>query len=1392
MFTPRLSLLALFLVAAARSAVAAPPLPPWEARFFEAPAKEVLEAAKHLPGADGAGVQVLLEERVSTIGADGHDRWRFRRAYRVLKKSAIESWSETRAFWEPWHQTKPAIRARVITPDGRVHVLDPKTIEVSAGDRTDPDLYSDEQALRAPLPAVVVGAIVEEEITQDEGPIMAGAGVSERWWVGAGVPMLRSRLIIDAPKAMTVHVVRRPDSIPALTRTESGDRARLVFEAGPMSEVPDPEEDAPRDVPPGPYIEFSTDASWADVATRYTAAVDRQLVDAGVHLGDLIKSVDLKGARTAEERIGRLVARMHHDVRYTGVEFGEASIVPRRPAEVLERRYGDCKDKAAFLVALLRAAKIRAHVALLRATGGDVDPALPSMARFNHAIVYVPAAQGLRALWIDPTDPFSPVGELPLPDQGRLALVADARTTALLETPRAGTAANHVLEMREVRMTEEEGAHVSERSEYSGSIGRFYRDDYADVDRKKIEDMLTKYVKTSYRAKKLEKFEYGDSSDPTRPFVLNIEAANAEIESVSGDGARVYLSTSALFDRLPALLRSAADAKEEDKGEGDEGDPGNKGDKEGTRRRRKADYVFSEPYSYEIRYRVVPPHGFVADAPPADETHTVGTAKLAYSFSVDKSGAVLASLRFDTGKARLSPAELETLRDGLKKIFDSDAPVVGFRQKGEASLQAGRVREALGEFRKLDAAHPRQALHAAQIALALLKAGLGDEARREGRRCVEVAPKSALCQRTLGWILEHDGLGRRFKTGWDPAGAQAAYRKALAIDPGDQTARASLAIILEYDAAGERSYPRATLDEAIGLYAQIKDEMGREYLINRFIALLYRERFAEVESLARGKKLAENEQAMVLAAVAVQRGVPAALKEASVKLTSADARTKTLQVTASMLLNMRRYPEASSLYGELAHSVENGPALRALIDQLARTKRRESLKLDRKTPEGAFRMMMSAMMSVSTSDPTAMGKAVATVATPELAKSFEGDKASQSFWRGVRLGAMSRARDLPASVIADLAVGADVAVEGDPVAGYRVRVMADRSAIDHAIYLVVTADGLRVGGFAPVGVLAGEQALKFAAAGQLAAARRWLDWAVQGEHLGTADDPLSGSILARLWSRGVAGDRARIERAAWVLTAMGPAPKPALPAVERCRKEGGDSEKLACLQASIGAAITLKDQAEELALTKTLLEQVPGSFYAHIDRIFAFRRAQRWADARGLAQKAMERFPEQGEALNHVVEDAMVRAGDWAGAMALARKSSASARTRANDYNQLAWMALVHGDTGKTMVDDARRAVETSGREGLAELHTLASVLAERDSPEEALEILLELLDKRGDDSPEEADWYVIGRVAEAYGATEMARDAYARVKPPTTPEPLAVWVLADRRLKRLPPRAAR
>jgi len=111
--------------------------------------------------------------------------------------------------------------------------------------------------------------------------------------------------------------------------------------------------------------------------------------------GDDLKKFTHEAIGNATARrdvIARALAAVEKNVRYAGVEVGESSIIPRPPHTVLGNKYGDCKDKATLLVAMLRQAGIAAHVALLRAgVDFDVHPELPGMGRFNHAIVRVDA-----------------------------------------------------------------------------------------------------------------------------------------------------------------------------------------------------------------------------------------------------------------------------------------------------------------------------------------------------------------------------------------------------------------------------------------------------------------------------------------------------------------------------------------------------------------------------------------------------------------------------------------------------------------------------------------------------------------------------------------------------------------------------------------------------------------------------------------------------------------------------------------------------------------------------------------------------------------------------------------------------------------------------------------
>jgi len=187
------------------------------------------------------------------------------------------------------------------------------------------------------------------------------------------------------------------------------------------------------------------------VANAYSELVEHQLEVESVRglVQDALGKEPTVGQDTDRiQIITKLLAALRSKVRYTGVEFGKAAIVPRSPKETLGRRYGDCKDQATMLVAMLRVVGIPANVALLR-TGQyfDVVPSLPGLGDFDHAIVYVP---GEHPLWIDPTARCTPPGQLPISDQSRWSMVIDPKTEALIRTAKSDYRKNFSKEVFEL------------------------------------------------------------------------------------------------------------------------------------------------------------------------------------------------------------------------------------------------------------------------------------------------------------------------------------------------------------------------------------------------------------------------------------------------------------------------------------------------------------------------------------------------------------------------------------------------------------------------------------------------------------------------------------------------------------------------------------------------------------------------------------------------------------------------------------------------------------------------------------------------------------------------------------------------------------------------------
>ncbi len=667
---------ALLLCTALVSAFAANGNEP-EETHFSPDAAALYQRVSQVTPAAGSEVLFLNDEESVVFDTEGRAVRSRYYLYKILTQKGAEGWGNVFSSWEPWHEERPSLQARVITPDGAVHVLDANTITDAAAKENEDNVFSDRRALRAPLPAVAPGSLVEEELVSTERAPFWGAGTVERFYFGSSVAVQHSRLVLDAPATLPlryeIHLLMdlKPQS------NEADGRVRVTFDYGVMDPRDTAEAELPSDVPAYPSVTFSTGISWQQVAEEYGKIVDKQI--AGAELKSLVGKLTI-GKASRDEKAAAILQYVDREVRYTGVEFGESAMVPHFPSETLARKYGDCKDKASLVVAMLPVADIPAYVALLNAgSREDIAPNLPGMGTFDHAIVYIP---GNPELWIDATDEYARLGEIPNGDQGRLALIARSDTNSLVHTPTSSSVDNVLAERREVYLAENGPARIIETSQPHGSSESSYRRSYADKQNKAAKDELTNYVKSQYLAEKLDRMDRSDPTDLSKQFELILESDRAKRGVTDLNIAAAAIRFEGLFSRLPANLQQR---EKEDDSKADK-DSGQK-----PKKKRTADYQLPEAFVTEWDYSIVPPAGFMPKPLPSNAQLALGPATLTEEFAADKNGVVHATLRFDTVKRRITVSEATDLRNKVAQLIAGEPILIYFEPIGQTLVNQGKV-----------------------------------------------------------------------------------------------------------------------------------------------------------------------------------------------------------------------------------------------------------------------------------------------------------------------------------------------------------------------------------------------------------------------------------------------------------------------------------------------------------------------------------------------------------------------------------------------------------------------------------------------------------------------------------------------------------------------------
>ncbi|TWI78432.1 transglutaminase superfamily protein [Lacibacter cauensis] len=97
-----------------------------------------------------------------------------------------------------------------------------------------------------------------------------------------------------------------------------------------------------------------------ELAKHYYSNIADLDIAGGKEVKEVTDSL-IKGLRTQEEKAKAIYKFVQQSVRYIAFEEGMGGFVPRNPELVCTRRYGDCKDKSALLVSMLRYAGLKAE-----------------------------------------------------------------------------------------------------------------------------------------------------------------------------------------------------------------------------------------------------------------------------------------------------------------------------------------------------------------------------------------------------------------------------------------------------------------------------------------------------------------------------------------------------------------------------------------------------------------------------------------------------------------------------------------------------------------------------------------------------------------------------------------------------------------------------------------------------------------------------------------------------------------------------------------------------------------------------------------------------------------------------------------------------------------------
>lgn len=541
-------------------------------------------AAQKLPvyPADTDAV-VLLDDTTYSVAPNGQATEHRRHVVKILRPQGRDD----AVVVVPFDKDTKILSLHVwsIGPDGHEYALKDNEI-VEYGYPGQGNFFEDDKVKVANAPGRDPGGVVAYEYEQRIRPYLT----EETWFFQSDLPSLNQSFTLELPPGFTFGTVwahREPEKgadlengrwrwemkdIPGINLNHVLFRPSELSLAGRMTIHYS-----------GTSIPSPTNGTWQSIGEWYqTLAKDRLIATPEI----AAKANELTAGKTDFYDKTEAVAEfVQQQVRYFAIEMGVGGLQPHFAGDVFHNRYGDCKDKATLLSAMLSSVGVHSALMMVDTRRGVVDPDAPSIVG-NHMIAaieipkgytspklrsVITAKTGRQYLIFDPTWDKTPFGQLEHGLQGGYGLLLEGDQSQIVALPVLPPDLNTIHRIGSFQLEPDGSLKGTVTEKRFGDISENRRTLYTMGDAKQQSDFLDNLLNQDFTAFAVSAFKVQDAAalnkDLTTSYSLHADRFGKVMGPLLMVRPRVLGSEAMEIDReprhVPVNLRETMQTKDD-------------------------------------------------------------------------------------------------------------------------------------------------------------------------------------------------------------------------------------------------------------------------------------------------------------------------------------------------------------------------------------------------------------------------------------------------------------------------------------------------------------------------------------------------------------------------------------------------------------------------------------------------------------------------------------------------------------------------------------------------------------------------------------------------------------------------------------------------------------